>query len=179
MRRVGTRNPVFMLDRSTSWGPTSAAIRRQRCSKCWTRAELVVLGPLPRGQFRPVGRHLHHDGEHADPIRPRCSIAWSARIPGYTREEKLEIAKRHLIPKQIAEHGLDGDKIRFSDQALITIIEQYTREAGVRSLGAKLRASSAASRSKWPRTSAYDPSRPRRIADILGPQKFYWRRRRA
>jgi ATP-dependent Lon protease len=66
-----------------------------------------------------------------DPIPPALLDRMEgARDPGYTAEEKLEIAKRHLVPKQIAEHGLDDEKIRFSDETLTTLIEQYTREAG-------------------------------------------------
>ena len=56
-----------------------------------------------------------------DPIPPALLDRMEVlEIPGYTREEKLEIAKRHLVPKQIAEHGLDDEKIRFSDETLIT-----------------------------------------------------------
>lgn len=55
-------------------------------------------------------------------------------IPSYTREEKFEIAKRHLVPKQVRQNGLNGNKIRFTDAALYELIDYYTREAGVRTL---------------------------------------------
>jgi ATP-dependent Lon protease len=56
------------------------------------------------------------------------------RLPGYTEEEKLAIAKRHLIPKQIEEHGLESEQLAFSDKALRAMINSYTREAGLRNL---------------------------------------------
>jgi len=95
-------------------------------------------------------------------------------IPGYTREEKLEIAKRHLVPKQVTEHGLDDGKIRLGDDALTTIIEQYTREAGVRNLEREVASVIRAVAVKVAENQSYDPDlRPESIADILGPQKFY------
>ena len=59
-------------------------------------------------------------------------------ISGYTLEEKLEIAKRHLVPKQKEEHGLKPKDLTFDDKALVKIIEDYTRESGVRSLERKI-----------------------------------------
>ena len=97
-------------------------------------------------------------------------------IPGYTREEKLEIAKRHLVPKQLAEHGLDRrNRSSFYDEAL----DDDHRAVHARGGRAQPRArdapaSSAASRSRWRRTRpTIRTSRPTAIADILGPQKFY------
>jgi ATP-dependent Lon protease len=65
------------------------------------------------------------------PLRDRMEIL---EIPGYTRREKLAIAKRHLLPKQLGEHGLTTEQLEITDQALEEIIDHYTREAGVRSL---------------------------------------------
>src|SRR4029077_5278025 len=70
-----------------------------------------------------------------DPIQPafrdRMEII---QLSGYTEEEKVEIAKRHLIPKQIGEHGLKKSQIQFPDQGIRTIINLYTQEAGLRNL---------------------------------------------
>ena len=55
-------------------------------------------------------------------------------ISGYTKNEKFAIAKDHLLPKTLEEHGLDADKLKIEDEALKLIIENYTREAGVRGL---------------------------------------------
>src|SRR5207249_6961773 len=70
-----------------------------------------------------------------DPIQPafrnRMEII---QLSGYTEEEKVEIAKRHLIPKQVEEHGLKKNHIQFTDEGLRAIINQYTQEAGLRNL---------------------------------------------
>src|SRR5690606_10417579 len=65
------------------------------------------------------------------PLRDRMEII---ELSGYTFEEKLEIAKIHLVPKQLREHGLAEDHVSIQDEALLTLITSYTREAGVRNL---------------------------------------------
>jgi ATP-dependent Lon protease len=65
------------------------------------------------------------------PLRDRMEII---EIPGYTRQEKLAIARRHLVPKQLLEHGLTPEQLQVTDEALQALVDQYTREAGVRSL---------------------------------------------
>jgi len=95
-------------------------------------------------------------------------------IPGYTREEKLEIALRHLVPKQIGEHGLSDAQIKLTNEALTTIIEQYTREAGVRNLEREIANVIRGVAVKVAESLPYDPNlTPDAIADMLGPQKFY------
>src|SRR5207253_1469936 len=95
-------------------------------------------------------------------------------IPGYTREEKMEIAKRHLVPKQIVEHGLTDQQIAFDDETLSTVIEQYTREAGVRNLEREVANVIRAVAVKVAENEPYDPKlTPAKLDDLLGPQKFY------
>src|SRR4030095_10415908 len=65
------------------------------------------------------------------PLRDRMEVL---RLPGYTEAEKLEISKTHLVPRQLGEHGLSGDNLEFADDALRRIINEYTRESGVRNL---------------------------------------------
>jgi ATP-dependent Lon protease len=65
------------------------------------------------------------------PLRDRMEII---EIPGYTRKEKLDIAKVHLLPKQLEEHGIKKDQLDFTTKALEDVIDHYTREAGVRNL---------------------------------------------
>ena len=65
------------------------------------------------------------------PLRDRMEII---EIASYTRREKLAIARRHLLPKQLREHGVSADKVDITDEALTLLIEGYTREAGVRAL---------------------------------------------
>ncbi len=136
MKKSGTTNPVFMMDEIDKIGhdfrgDPSAAL-------------LEVLDPEQNNTFADHYLEIPYDLSNvmfvatanvADPIPPplrdRMEIL---EIPGYTRREKLAIAKRHLLPKQLTEHGLSSENVEITDAALELIIDSYTREAGVRSL---------------------------------------------
>src|SRR5687767_8470656 len=136
MKKAGTINPIFMMDEVDKIGhdfrgDPSAAL-------------LEVLDPEQNNTFADHYLEIPYDLSHvmfvataniADPIpaplRDRMEIL---EIPGYTRKEKLAIARRHLLPKQLSEHGLTTEQLELTDQALEEIIDHYTREAGVRSL---------------------------------------------
>jgi ATP-dependent Lon protease len=176
MRRVGQRNPVFMLDEIDKLG---ADFRGDPSA-----ALLEVLDPEQNSTFSDHYLEVNFDlsdvifiatANMLDPIPPALLDRMEVlEIPGYTREEKLEIAKRHLIPKQVAEHGLDDARIKLSNEALTTIIEQYTREAGVRNLEREAASVIRAIAVKVAENLPYDPNLgPEQIAEILGPQKFY------
>jgi ATP-dependent Lon protease len=176
MRRVGSRNPVFMLDEIDKLG---ADFRGDPSA-----ALLEVLDPEQNSTFSDHYLEVNFDlsdvifvatANMLDPIPPALLDRMEVlEIPGYTREEKLEISKRHLVPKQVAEHGLDENRIKLSDDALNTIIEQYTREAGVRNLEREIASVIRAIAVKVAESLPYDPNlSPADIADSLGPQKFY------
>jgi ATP-dependent Lon protease len=136
INQAGTNNPVFMMDEVDKIG---ADFRGDPSS-----ALLEVLDPEQNFAFRDNYLGVPFDLSNVmfvttanmlDPIQPafrdRMEII---QLSGYTEQEKLEIAKRHLIPKQIGEHGLNKNQIHFTDEAVRMMINQYTQEAGLRSL---------------------------------------------
>jgi ATP-dependent Lon protease len=136
LRDSGSRNPVFMIDEIDKMG---ADFRGDPAS-----AMLEVLDPAQNDSFRDHYLDLEFDLSEVlfiatanvldtipGPLQDRME---TIELAGYTQEEKKHIARRYLVPRQIKANGLKASQIEFADPALAAIIDEYTREAGVRNL---------------------------------------------
>jgi ATP-dependent Lon protease len=175
LRKAGTRNPVMMLDEVDKLG---ADFRGDPAS-----ALLEVLDPAQNNTFTDHYLDVPFDLSHVlfiatantmdtvpGPLRDRMEVI---EIPGYTNSDKLDIARRYLVPRQLEANGISKKQATFTRDALAWIIEGYTREAGVRNLERAIGsiARSIAADIVEGKTGKVVVDRDR-VSKILGPRKF-------
>jgi len=175
LRRAGTRNPVMMLDEVDKIGadfrgdPASALLEVLDPRQNNTFSDRYLDVPFDLSQVLFIATANYIDGV-PEPLRDRMEVI---SLPGYTEREKLEIAKRYLVRRQLEENGLKPEQCEWQDDAFLRIINDYTHEAGVRELerqiGAVCRAVAAkVARGKTERVTVT----PELVAELLGPAKY-------
>jgi ATP-dependent Lon protease len=175
LRRCGTRNPVFMLDEIDKIGadfrgdPASAMLEvlDPRQNNAFVDRYLDV--PFDLSQVIFIGTANYIDGV-PEPLRDRIEVI---SLPGYTEREKLEIAKRYLVRRQLEENGLSPEQIEWQDEALRRIINDYTHEAGVRELERQIASVCRGIASQVARgKTEHATVTPELVAEMLGPAKY-------
>ena len=173
--QAGTRNPVFMMDEVDKIG---ADFRGDPSS-----ALLEVLDPEQNFSFRDNYLGVAFDLSEVlfittanilDTVQPAFLDRMEViTLSGYSEQEKLHIARRYLIPKQIKEHGLQHGQLRLTDGALLRIINGYTREAGLRNLEREIaRISRKVARRVAEGKKAAVAVTDKNVPDFLGPEKI-------
>ena len=175
LRRAGSRNPVFILDEldklGNDWrGDPSSAL-------------LEVLDPAQNSDFRDHYLDVSFDlsgvlfiatANVLDTIPPALRDRLEViDLPGYAEDDKVQIARRYLVPRELTENGLDAEAVRFSDPALRRIIRDYTREAGVRNLQREIATVLRKSaRAIVMGNKATVNVTPAQVGEMLGPPRF-------
>ena len=175
VKSAGTRNPIILLDEIDKLGrdykgdPSSALLEVLDGEQNSTFTDHYIDLPFDLSKVMFITT-ANDKSTIPAPLLDRMEVI---ELPSYTHEEKFNIAKKHLVPKQVRLHGLDGRKFRINDTALREMIDGYTREAGVRRLEQEI---AAVCRKGAAKVVGGETGRitvkPADLEDLLGPKKF-------
>jgi ATP-dependent Lon protease len=175
LRRAGTRNPVFMLDEIDKIGadfrgdPASALLEVLDPWQNHAFVDRYLDVPFDLSQVIFIATANYIDGV-PEPMRDRMEVI---SLPGYTEREKLEIAKKYLVRRQLEENGLKPEQCEWQEDAFRRLINDYTHEAGVRELERQIAAicrgvAAQIARGKRERVTIT----PELVAEMLGPARY-------
>jgi len=175
LRKCGSRNPVFMLDELDKIGadfrgdPAAALLEVLDPEQNFSFTDHYIDQPFDLSSVMFIGT-----ANYTEPIPPALHDRMEViDLPGYTEREKLNIAKKYLIPRQLKEHGLKKDRLTIKDEAILTIIQSYTREAGVRNLERNIASICRAVATEIAKdTKSRATIGKKDLARILGPTQF-------
>jgi len=176
LRRAGTRNPVFVLDEVDKLGrglhgdPSAALLEVLDPAQNNTFRDNYIGVPFDLSEVLFVAT-ANVEGAIPEPLRDRMEVI---RLPGYTEEEKVEIARKHLVPKQIEASGLTRSQVTFTVAGIREVVRHYTREAGVRGLERRIaaltrHAAVLVARSRRAKKLSFDAAL---VRAVLGPKRI-------
>ena len=176
LKRAGSNNPVFLLDEIDKLGndfrgdPSSALLEvlDPEQNSTFTDHYLDIEFDLSKVMFIATANVLD---TIPGPLRDRMEVV---ELSGYTQQEKVAIAARYLIPKQLEAHALSSDDLDIGEDTIAALIASYTREAGVRNLEREIAAICRGTAAEIARgRTAKMTVVPEKLYDFLGPQRFY------
>jgi ATP-dependent Lon protease len=175
LRKCGSKNPVFMLDELDKIGsdfrgdPASALLEVLDPEQNFDFTDHYLDQPFNLSSVMFIGT-----ANYTEPVPPALRDRMEViELPGYTETEKLKIAKKYLIPRQLREHGLSKNRCSIKDESILSIIQGYTREAGVRNLERNIAAVCRAVATEVAKGKKRRATIAKKdLAKILGPAQF-------
>ncbi|MFO0757077.1 MAG: endopeptidase La [Byssovorax sp.] len=176
LKKVGTKNPVLVLDEVDKMGadlrgdPAAALLEVLDPEQNSTFQDHYLDLPFDLSQVMFLATANNRDGIPT-PLFDRMEVI---EVPGYTRNDKLGIAREFLVPKQLSAHGLTDERLEFPAAGIATIVDHYTREAGVRNLEREIAAVCRSTAVKVAEgQDVRESATPEHIERVLGPHKHH------
>jgi ATP-dependent Lon protease len=176
LKKVGTKNPVLVLDEVDKMGadmrgdPASALLEVLDPEQNGTFQDHYLDLPFDLSQVMFLATANNRDGIPA-PLYDRMEVI---EVPGYTRNDKMGIAREFLVPKQLSAHGLTDERLEFPEQGIASLVDFYTREAGVRNLEREIASVCRSTAVKVAEgLDVREVATPEHIEAVLGPHKHH------